>query len=145
MFVVFDLDGTLADIEHRVHHIRDGRSDYRTFFKLCPADIPIWPVIQTLTSHHKMGHTVEIWSGRSDEVRSETDQWLFKHGINADLLTHMRKAGDTRPDVVVKREWLDAARDLNQTPDIIYDDRDVVVAMWREEGIRCFQVAPGPF
>lgn len=142
MFVVFDLDGTLANIQHRVHHIRGDQRDYRAFFSACPGDIPIWPVINTLKAHIKVGHIVEIWSGRSDEVRAETLQWLYKHGIDADRLKRMRKEGDIQPDVNLKRGWLG---DSVLTPDIVYDDRDVVVAMWREEGIRCFQVAPGPF
>ena len=29
--------------------------------------------------------------------------------------------------------------------DLAFDDRDRVVAMWREEGVPCFQVAPGDF
>jgi hypothetical protein len=27
----------------------------------------------------------------------------------------------------------------------VFDDRDKVVKMWRENGINCFQVAPGDF
>ncbi|WP_435575134.1 hypothetical protein [Burkholderia plantarii] len=27
----------------------------------------------------------------------------------------------------------------------VFDDRDSVVAMWRDAGVTCFQVAPGEF
>ena len=53
---------------------------------------------------------------------------------------YMRKEGDTRDDVEVKREMIHS---LNITPDdvlCILDDRQGVVDMWREEGFRCLQV-----
>lgn len=145
MRVVFDLDGTLANNQHRVWHIRDGRKDYHTFFKLCPLDLPIWTVIYTLQSHVRSGHIVEIWSGRSDQVRHETYEWLKAHGIIPNRVSHMRPAKDHRPDTVLKREWLNEARSADKKPDLIYEDRDRVVEMWRAEGIKCFQVQPGPF
>lgn len=33
MFIVFDLDGTLADCEHRIHHITKEPKDWRAFFE----------------------------------------------------------------------------------------------------------------
>jgi hypothetical protein len=57
----------------------------------------------------------------------------------------MREAGDKRPDDAVKRRMLRRAAKLGKRPDVIFDDRDRVVKMWRSEGIPCFQVAPGDF
>lgn len=42
-------------------------------------------------------------------------------------------------------EWLMEARANGGAPDLVYDDRGCVVAMWRSEGVPCFQVAPGAF
>ncbi len=58
----------------------------------------------------------------------------------------MRKAGDYRDDVVVKREWLSEI----EPPEFsrltaVFDDRDRVVQMWRDAGVPCFQVADGDF
>lgn len=139
MFVVFDLDGTLALIEHRRHHL--DRKDWRAFFAACEDDLPNLPVIDTLWSHLKAGHRVEIWSGRSDEVRTQTVAWLDRHGLFPSLLTHMRAAGDYTPDVDLKRSWLHALHP-DDRPDAVYDDRGRVVEMWRGEGVPCFQVAP---
>lgn len=145
MFVVFDLDGTLALNEHRVHHIRDGKKDYDAFHAACGSDLPCEPVIRALQAHYVAGHRVEIWTGRSDQVRKETELWLLDRDINCLLLKRMRPAGDHQPDVNLKRTWLKEARKNGGGPDLVYDDRDCVVAMWREMGVPCFQVAPGPF
>lgn len=144
MFVVFDLDGTIALTAHRQHFLDRATKDWDAFFAACIYDPPCEPVIAALRAHLLI-HRVEIWSGRSEAVRPQTEVWLASHGVPTACLQRMRSADDRRPDVVVKREWLREARANGGAPDVVYDDRDVVVAMWREEGVPCFQVAPGPF
>lgn len=138
MKVIFDLDGTLADIRHRVHFVRGGNKDYDAFFAACVDDILNLPVAESLWAHVRAGHDVEIWSGRSDIVHKQTMDWLDRWGIDPSLLTHMRPAGEMMPDIDLKRAWL---RNEPVPPDLVYDDRQRVVDMWREEGIACFQVA----
>lgn len=142
MFYVFDLDGTLADMAYRRHYVVNGNNDWKSFYKSCVNDQPNVSVIEALKAHLAAGHRVEIWSGRSDEVRTETEDWLKAQGIDPVLLVHMRGGNDYTPDDDLKLSWLKSS---DQKPDAIYDDRDKVVAMWREEGIPCFQVAPGDF
>jgi hypothetical protein len=57
----------------------------------------------------------------------------------------MRPVGDYRDDAVLKEQWLNEARVLGKAPDIVFDDRQRVVDMWRRNGITCCQVAPGDF
>ena len=141
MKVIFDLDGTIADISHRTHFVRGGNKDWESFFAGCVADTPNWPVVRALEAHRAVGHHVEIWSARSDIVRHETEAWLeFAANIPPSLLTRMRSAGNNTPDVVLKRCWLNQLHE-SERPDVVYDDRQRVVDMWREEGIACFQVA----
>jgi len=141
MKVIFDLDGTIADISHRVHFVRGGNKDWDSFFAGCTGDVPNWPVVRALEAHIAAGHSVEIWSARSDIARYETEAWLeIAAGIPAGILTRMRSAGDNTPDVVLKRYWLNQLHE-SERPDIVYDDRQRVVDMWREEDIACFQVA----
>lgn len=144
-FYVFDLDGTLADCHHRLHFIdkdRDGGPDWRKFFAACPGDRVIPHVEKVMWSLWKSWNRIEIWSGRSDEVRAATIEWLESNRIPSEWLTHMRKAGDHRPDDVIKREFLSLSE---KRPDVVFDDRRRVVDMWRAEGIPCFQVAEGEF
>lgn len=142
MFIISDLDGTLALIEHRRHFIRNGRKDWDSFFAACVDDEPNWPVIQTILSlAENPANKIEIWSGRSDIVRRQTEDWLNNIGLGHLSLT-MRSDGDYTPDDQLKEQWLLRAP---QKPDLIFDDRDKVVSMWRSHGIVCAQVAPGDF
>lgn len=132
----------MADVEHRRHYVQKPRRDWARFFAACVDDAPIIPVIETLKLFRDAGHRVEIWSGRSDEVRAETEVWLTEHIGAGTTVTRMRREGDSQPDDQLKEWWL-----LSEPsrPDLVFDDRDKVVAMWRRNGIRCAQVAPGDF
>ena len=142
MIVAFDLDGTLANIEHRLHYIKGEKKDWTGFFLASANDEPIAELIavQRVLS---VWHEVEIWSGRSDEVREMTVEWLKRHGVSYTKL-RMRKAGDYRVDWQVKEEWL-LALPAHKRPSLAFDDRQQVVDMWRRNGIRCAQVAQGDF
>lgn len=146
MRVIFDLDGTLALNEHRQHFVERpvGEKDWDAFFDACDKDAPNWPAIFTLDSLRQAGHTVSIWSGRTGRVYHKTIVWLRNYGLNTVDLK-MRNEDDHRPDTVLKKEWLDEATSRGMAPDLIFDDRESVVNMWRENGISCFQVAPGAF
>ncbi len=146
-FYVFDLDGTLADHSHRVPLIVKGPDggvkDWTAFTKACVDDKPILPMIrlfQAIDFYHS--NRVEIWTGRSGEVRGETEQWLIKQGLWSGHLTFMRPEGDHRDDVVLKREYLERSA---WRPDVVFEDRRRVVDMWRAEGITCLQNVPGDF
>lgn len=141
-FYVFDLDGTLADCEHRLSHIQKSPKDWPAFFAACAGDGPIRHTIELLHTLSDIGHRVEIWSGRSDECRAQTEAWLNDCGIDPRRLTFMRRAGDHRNDDDLKREFLNQS---DRRPDIVFDDRARVVAMWRTEGVPCFQVAAAEF
>jgi phosphoglycolate phosphatase-like HAD superfamily hydrolase len=116
-FYVFDLDGTLADLEHRRHLILRDEPDHRAFFAAVGGDTPIVPVINMLRTLHAAGHQIEIWSGRSDECREATEAWLRQHGV-PEVPLIMRTAGDKRPDEIMKMDFL---RGTNW-PDVVFDD-----------------------
>ena len=141
MFIVFDLDGTLADDSHRQHHITGDVRDWDAYFAACGDDALIKPVAaiyQALYSDTVDYHTVVIWTGRSERYRHQTALWLSERNLwFTDL--RMRADGDFRPDTEVKGEWLAECGD--HPPDLIFDDRTKSVAFWRSQGITCLQVA----
>jgi FMN phosphatase YigB (HAD superfamily) len=148
--VVFDLDGTLADITHRLHFIEnEGQEDYASFYKACVDDKPVDAVIQILVHMQAAGFKILIATCRSDEVEDETREWIEKHIGKGNDLTYqllMRpKEDDTTPDDVMKRQWVFDGKINHDTVLCVFEDRDKVVKMWRELGIPCFQVAPGDF
>lgn len=139
MFVVFDLDGTLALTDHRVHFLTGEKKDWRGFYAACDKDEPCRPLIDVARALMVLGHRVEIWSGRSDEVADKTREWLCANGLAA-LNIRMRAEGDHQPDTTLKASWLQHGK-----PDLIFEDRASVVEMWRSHGIVCAQVATGDF
>jgi beta-phosphoglucomutase-like phosphatase (HAD superfamily) len=141
--VIFDLDGTLALIEHRQHFVR-GKKDWRKFFAACVDDLPNEPIIEVLRALRASGKEIWIVSGRSSEVRPQTEEWLRRHDIPYEHLV-MRRVGDFRPDDELKRHWLVNGTLPKERILLVFDDRDKVVAMWRREGLTCAQVAPGDF
>lgn len=141
---LFDIDGTLADITHRLKHIQKEPKDWDSFFADCPDDRPIPHIIELAQDLMRAGKFVIFVSGRSDQVRLETLEWLYNN-VGASRTLYMRKAGDHRPDHIVKAELLDQIVADDYEPIMAFDDRNQVVEMWRAKGLPCAQVADGNF
>jgi hypothetical protein len=147
--IVFDIDGTLANIEHRKHHVAKvpGRKPHWAAFNRemvndTPHEDIVWLFREFADNPDVI---VVIASGRGEEDREKTQTWLDTHGIYYVKL-YMRPAKDSRQDSIIKREILDQiVTDFGTKPFMVFDDRNQVVDMWRENGIRCLQVAPGAF
>ena len=137
--IIFDLDGTLANIDHRLHYIKQKTKDWQSFSKACTSDTPKQAVIQTAKALYQLGHPLWILSGRSASVERETRAWLKQYGIPYNKLL-MRPINNFIPDYELKRQWI-IEYDLKSRTLCVYDDRQKVVDMWREEGFECFQVA----
>jgi hypothetical protein len=150
---IFDLDGTIANIDKRRELCvqPNGKMDFKKFFY--PAnidlDLPNQPVIDTLKQLHNAGFMIVIFSGRSKATKDATVKWLAKY----DVPYHVLKMRPTShpfaymKDDKLKKHWLDDIFPGDQKNRIVavFDDRDQVVDMWRSNDIACFQVAPGNF
>lgn len=133
--VICDIDGTLA------HMVNRGPYDTSKYLDDKKDDLVHWAFARLSAE----GGTRIICSGRSDEFRTDTEQWLAANGISYDLLL-MRRAGDVRKDSIVKRELYEQSIQGKYNVRLVLDDRNQVVDMWRDElGLKCFQVAPGDF
>ena len=143
MRIVFDIDGTLADASHRLHYIQSYPKNWDAFFWACVDDTPITPVVLLARTLLRDGyHNVAFWTGRDDMVEHPTRRWLAHHlGYSADREElRMRSHGDHRPDYEIKEGWL-----REWKPDLVFEDRQAVVDMYRRHGIRVCQVAPGNY
>lgn len=140
MLVVFDIDGTLANLGHRLHHIKEKPKNWRAFELGITDDALIEPMREILWSLAEAGNTIIFASGRNERSRKATIQWLtdnniWEYGGTANKL-YMRASGDYRNDAIIKREILDQiVKDYKKNPDMVFDDRPRVVNMWRENGI----------
>jgi len=141
---IFDIDGTIADCTHRLHHIQKTPKDWRAYFAACTGDAPIKHIIELAQDLHQSDAQIVYVSGRSDECRYETERWLEKHDLPPGTL-YMRKAGDHRNDDMLKAELLELLRADGFKPIMAFDDRNRVVATWRANGVPCAQVAEGDF
>ena len=142
--VVFDLDGTIANIDHRRHLVEGPNKDWDAFYAACVDDSvadgvqDVWQAVFTSPRQYVMW----VVSGRSEVVRSETEDWLKAHKFTFHNLL-MRPAGDYTPDEELKFEWM---KPHQHRIAFVFDDRDKVVKMWRERlSVPCFQVADGDF
>ena len=135
--VLVDVDGTLADVRHRLHHIRDGqRKNWKAFFDGMDGDTPIASTVawvQTLAEHHD----IVIITGRPEQYRARTVAWLKKHEIPF-VDVFMRRDGDHRPDYEIKKEALQ--RWPKKRIKLVIEDRPPVCDMWLDQGIRCVLV-----
>ena len=168
--VIFDLDGTLANIDARrvkAGKTKDGKvtnkMDWDVFFDPdnIKLDDPNPPVIKLAQMFKADGFKVVIFSGRNDRSFHTTKQWLADHDVPFDLLV-MRPdkfkddswpiadgnpaTPDMRfmPDDILKKKMLDTFVDINDVF-VVVDDRQKVVDMWRNLGLNTWQVAPGDF
>lgn len=141
---IFDIDGTLADLSHRLHHIQKQPKDWDAFFRECGSDAPIEHICELARLLNDADQHIVLVSGRSEGYRKETKHWLDRHEISYHGI-YMRQDGDHRPDHIVKSELMDRVRADGFEPVMIFEDREQVVKMWRERGIPCAQVAEGNF
>ena len=141
MLVVFDIDGTLANIDHRLGYVRTKPKNWAAFDAGIPNDKANLPVVQVFHALYNEGHTLVFASGRNENSREATVEWLVKHDLwsPGHSKLYMRKADDFRSDDIVKQEILDEiVRDYGKKPDMVFDDRKRVVDMWRRNGIWVF-------
>ena len=141
-FIVCDLDGTLANIEHRRYLVESKPKQWDEFYARCKDDSPNLPVIEVVRAL-TLSYLMIIVSGRRESTRRDTIKWLSDNRIvYSDLI--MRPDGDFRADDILKEEILNTKFNKEQIL-CVFDDRDKVVQMWRRNGLTCFQVADGNF
>ena len=144
--VIFDLDGTLALIDKRRDlATKDGKMDWDVFFDPdnIDLDIPNDVVVSMAKMLSSQGHPIWILSGRSDVTHQATVDWLNKHDIWFDHLIMRPQNHLYMPDNDLKQMWLDTIGVDNVA--MVFDDRNQVVDMWRQNGLTTFQVADGDF
>lgn len=143
--ILFDVDGTLADIQHRRPLVEGAKPDWKAFNSKMGDDTPNIPIVELYkTLWNSDRYELVLVSGRSEDQREITEQWLFWNDIPFSKLL-LRPSKDFRPDVEIKKEILDDLRRQNKKILFVVDDRKSVVNMWRANGITCLQCDIGDF
>ena len=148
--VIFDLDGTLANIDARRDKATkpNGKLDWDVFSSSSniKLDVPNEPVVKMAQLFAEDGFDIVIFSGRSDRTKFSTRSWLSNNRIPFhSLVMRPHKTMNFVPDEVLKKQMLDNAPFDVDDILMVVDDRQKVVDMWRSLGLTVFQVADGNF
>ena len=141
--IVCDIDGTVANIVHRRQYVATKPKNWKAFNAGMAQDT-VYTDIQWMVTNLSMYSNLVFCSGRGEEQRAVTEQWLADNKFTYEGL-YMRAKGDYRQDSIVKVELLKQIREKHGEPFLWIDDRQQVVDAIRAEGVRVVQVAPGDF
>lgn len=172
--IIFDIDGTLADIEHRRHFVTGKKKDFDAFNAAMVNDVVNQPIASLLwMSLSRFDPTQVIFcTGRMEQFREVTRNFLlddceveeflslvnkehrsepkYRRMVEDHLDTYLMMRPDNRrhdPDKDIKQDMLNEILKIVDKSNILFavDDRQRVVDMWRSNGITCLQVAEGNF
>lgn len=118
------------------------KPNYEAFNNSLEEDAPNGKVAEICRALSE-NYPIFICTGRPEKFRKRTEAWLTNNNIPYNQIW-MRPNGSTESDAVVKKRMLDAIQKSN-TVVAVFDDREKVVNMWRENGILCCQVAKGEY
>jgi len=145
--VIFDMDGTLADVSSIRHHLtkydETKRRVVKHFHRFHAESVSVPPhdhVVSAAQMAHMLGHAVLVVTARKHMWRHHTAWWLAMHDVPSDVLM-MRGDEDNRKDYEVKKDMLDT---LRKAYDIIHawDDNPSIIKLWQENNIPT-TVVPG--
>lgn len=152
MLILFDIDGTIADCNHRLPYIKNKPKNWKRFFDTMGDDLPIKVMIDTYHALYRRGtNTIILLTGRPESHREMTEAWL-KSALEIDnegnkyiqpwAKLYMRAKKDHSPAHEMKRKALsDIMLDFGKLPDLAFDDTPSVVEMLRKEGVFTVDVA----
>ena len=147
--IIFDLDGTLADISVRREMSMkiNGKMDFDILHNPnhIKFDRPNKPVVRMAQLFAEDGFNIVIFSGRTDKTELTTRSWLSRNRVPFHkLVMRPHKTMNFVPDEILKKDMLDKHADINDVF-LVVDDRNKVVDMWRSLDLTVFQVAEGDF
>ena len=139
---VFDVDGVLADVGHRLGHLEGPRKDWGAFFAAAHLDPPLSTGVE-LARELAADHPLAYLTGRPEGLRHVTQRWLHRHGLPPGPLW-MRPPRDYRPARVMKLDALTRLGASHTVAVVVDDDEDVVAAL-RDAGYAVLQATWAPF
>jgi phosphoglycolate phosphatase-like HAD superfamily hydrolase len=130
---IFDVDGTLANVDPYLHHVRGDNKDYDAFHESSIGALPNIEVLEMLNNAVSDGHSILVVTSRKEKWRGLTSMWLAKTDARSHAL-FMRADDDHRQDYEVKKDILDK---IVMHWDVVHavDDNPNVIRLWEENGI----------
>ncbi|MEX2660012.1 MAG: hypothetical protein WD232_09965 [Acidimicrobiales bacterium] len=137
---IVDIDGVVADVRHRLHHLEGRRKDWDAFFAAAVDDPPYEEGL-AIVAELAEDHEVVFLTGRPERCRADTELWFEANGMAGHRL-FMRPEGTRRPAAHVKRELLDRLAEGREVA-VIVDDDPLVIAAMRSAGRPTFHATWG--
>jgi beta-phosphoglucomutase-like phosphatase (HAD superfamily) len=141
-YVIFDLDGTLININSVTHHA--DAKDWEAFAD-ATLDCPPFESMVEYARHIQQLKTIGliVATAKPERLRARTLNWLSMQGIIPDALL-MRPHKDFRPSAELKPALIQEFIGEDWKPQVLFaiEDRDKVVDAWRALGVPCLQCAP---
>jgi hypothetical protein len=131
LLAVIDIDGVLADVRHRLHHVQAPPKDWAAFFTAAPADPLLHQGHETVTKLAEVFDIVYL-SGRPERCREDTLAWLRRHDLPGGEVL-LRPPGDHRPARLVKVEAL-RRLSAERIVAVLVDDDPLVLDAARDAG-----------
>ncbi|MGB9376789.1 MAG: hypothetical protein WCB04_04655 [Mycobacteriales bacterium] len=129
---MFDIDGVVADVRHRLHHLESTPKNWSAFFAGAAGD-PALPEGVALALELSAEHDLVWLTGRPERLRRVTTDWLRNQSLPVEPL-HMRGNRDFRP---ARQTKLAVVRELaaERTVAVVVDDDPAVVSVLKADGI----------
>ncbi len=146
--IIVDVDGTISRVGDRLKFLLQDPVDWDSFYDACFEDEPIEEIVQMVQDLYEAGNEIIFCTGRRESCREATVEWFknnFKLSLSSNSMLLMRPNKDHRHDIEIKPELLKKAEIGLDTIAFVLEDRNSMVAKWRELGLICLQVAEGDF
>ena len=126
MVAVVDVDGVLADVRHRLHHVAGRPKDWPSFFAAAADDGLLAQGEETV---RRLADVYEIvyLSGRPERLREVTRAWFERHRLPAGRLV-LRPHADFRPSSAFKVAALEELARTRTVVVLVDDDPRVLDA-----------------
>ena len=153
-YIVFDIDGVLADCSHRLKYIQGEDKDYDKFYsdKEIMKDRPIeagkkiMDMLYNLYAMEDFYRPTEFYgkiillTGRNEICKEATCSWILR---NMDMLgssfkLYMRPKNDYRPAHEVKKDLIEKHIGFENIL-FAFDDDDQVNEMYKKHGVVCYK------
>jgi hypothetical protein len=138
---VFDIDGVLANGDHRQHHLEAASKDWGAFFAAMAEDTLVEEVAR-LTELLDPALCHVLLTARPENTKALTLEWLEQFELSWDLLV-MRRDRDFQPSPESKRANVAELRTYGFDIRLAFDDDRRNVDMFHSEGIPCIYIHSG--
>ena len=127
--VICDIDGTVANNDHRQHFL-EGKKDWDGFFSNLINDKPIHQIINKVKDLESQGNKIAFLTGRPERYRAETKRWLDIY-FSFEYLLLMRKDNDRRDKQKIKLEIFENNFTTDQIT-ICFENDLGLIELWKK-------------